>query len=693
MRAVLFLIGTTLFLTGLLADPADASDAPTSNRATSGPGEEHRGDKNGDRALDAFRQFLDEAEKAQKPVPDSHENETKYEESATELRPRYRRPPRIGDLPPDFTREWPKLPASVASAPVKMEPLKVEPAILQATFLEPAENPAPQTLRTNSVETLETEEWDANVPIMIPRNVPMPPDSRPLPVVGGFPNLMESQGLNDRGELSEAVDHEIFVETAGSFVQVPTAYAPIAHATDGNIVPSPCGPNACAPSCDASWGTRYSPNRYASTCRRLFGTPGCIEDPNLCPNCGLLGCRRKSCGRFYIDGWITQGVTLNFDWPEGDVNGLWRFNDVANEYDLNQIYLRFGRRMEKRPGRWDWGARVDLLYGSDYLYTSSVGLETHRFRSIYDDPGAAEYDPARASLRWNSDSGPRRGGTAAMYGLSMPQMYAELFVPLGWGTTIRAGHFYADMGLESAMAPKNFFSTHSYSFMYGMPTTFTGMTVEQQFTRRLALVFGLTQGWDIWESPNKSVGWLGGVRWKTFDGRSRISWMLSADRPSSRDDFRANYALTFRHRLTPRWEYALEHTLGYEENGHSIDSLAGTRDIARWVSVSQSLQWHWTEKLALGLRGEWFRDDGHRRILQRDTDSILGKVNGRDYFGLTLGLNWRPTRYLTVRPEVRYDWSDVSVESEFESFRQKGVFDNGNRGEQLTFGVDMTLRF
>ncbi len=470
----------------------------------------------------------------------------------------------------------------------------------------------------------------------------------------------------------------------------------------------------CAPSCgslafDPGWNamkrhvSTFGPTvgRQASRhVETLFGRWGAARNPYECKQCGLLDCTRKTHGRFYIDGWTSQGTTLNFDNPDGKRNTPLRYNDVANEFVLNQLYLRFGRQIDKHAGRWDWGARVDLLYGSDYLYTSAIGLETRTYSSLYGTDRTPQYDPSSANLRWNANDGPRRYGVpATMYGLSMPQLYAELFIPYGYGTTVRAGHFYADMGYESVMSPNNFFYSHGYGFMFGMPTTFTGITLEQQWTRNLALIAGITQGGDIWESPNKSVGWLGGLRWKAPGARSRFSFMLGADRPSDRDDYRTHYSLVFARSLTPRLEYALEHTFGYEENasgnnasGNNASGNNGSGDSC-WYSIAQCLQWALTDKLALGLRGEWFRDDGHKRVLRREIDPYFGKITGRDYYEITLGLNWRPTRFLTVRPEVRYDWSDVGIESDYSFVRQEGVYDNGKKREQLTFGIDMTVRF
>ena len=56
----------------------------------------------------------------------------------------------------------------------------------------------------------------------------------------------------------------------------------------------------------------------------------------------------------------------------------------------------------------------------------------------------------------------------------MPQLYVEVAAPLLNGVSLKAGHFYANMGYERVAAPDNFFYSHSYSFIFGEPFTFTG---------------------------------------------------------------------------------------------------------------------------------------------------------------------------------------------------------------------------
>ncbi|MDR2441878.1 MAG: porin [Planctomycetaceae bacterium] len=412
----------------------------------------------------------------------------------------------------------------------------------------------------------------------------------------------------------------------------------------------------------------------------------------VCNGCGFSQCINKTVGAWYCDGWLTVGAFMNTHYPDNRNNTPLYYNDRNAEAVMNQLYLTFGRRINSRGGRWDFGGRIDFLYGTDYFYTSSLGLETRRYDYIYSDSSHPTLEPLAADLHWNSNSGVRRGGTVSLYGLSLPQAFAELFIPVGNGVTVKAGHFYSGMGLESAMSPDNFFYSHSYSFMYGSPTTLTGMTATAKLSSRFSALLGFSRGWDIFDKLNDKISGLAGLEWKSFDQRTALSLLIHSGEESFRNgDNRTSYALTVQHQLAPRWYYALEHTFGYEKNGAALNLLDGTRGTARWYSFAQYLQWKWNERFSLGLRGEWFRDHGQSRIQKDFVDSVNFRLEGEDYFQITLGANWKPTRYITIRPEIRYDWSNVVI-TYAETGNQTGIYSNYKK-QMFSFAIDGIFRF
>jgi hypothetical protein len=67
-------------------------------------------------------------------------------------------------------------------------------------------------------------------------------------------------------------------------------------------------------------------------------------------------------------GWIDAGIGANA-WG-APWNGPVTFNDRAWQGMMNQLYLVNERTMDLDANTVDWGGRVDLLYGTDYLFTA-----------------------------------------------------------------------------------------------------------------------------------------------------------------------------------------------------------------------------------------------------------------------------------------------------------------------------------
>ena len=396
---------------------------------------------------------------------------------------------------------------------------------------------------------------------------------------------------------------------------------------------------------------------------------GCAE------SCGPTGCCPDlwtrddflRLGQFYVQGWVDQGFTLNPASPENRFNTPVGFNDRSNDYQMNQLYLVMGRRPNTEGCKFDYGARVDLLYGSDYYYTTAAGLETY-------SNGVTQ--------RWNT-TGPRAGGTAALYGLAMPQLYAEFYLPWRYGTTVKVGHFNTILGYESVMAPQNFFYSHSYMMIYGEPKTHTGFLASYQYAPRLTFHAGMTRGWDSWEDPTDRAGFLGGVSWSSCDGRTNVNFAISSgDEHVGGESNRTVYSLVLMQQLNCRWTYVFQQDYGVQDNGY-IDSQF-TRVPARWYGISQYLFYAMSDVTSLGFRFEWFRDEENSRVLALP---IAGAATGKNYYEATLGINWHPSPRFTVRPEVRWDWSDVTPA------RNNGMYNDFLDKNQFTFATDLVFVF
>jgi hypothetical protein len=378
---------------------------------------------------------------------------------------------------------------------------------------------------------------------------------------------------------------------------------------------------------------------------------------------------RVQYGDFAFYGWLAQGVTINPDDPNNRFNGPLTFNDRANEYQLNQLYVAFEDVVDRCGCAWDIGGRVDLLYGTDYFFVEAAGLETRR----------------DGTPRWNSGDGPRDDGSAALYGFAMPQLYAEVFAPVGSGLSVKMGHFYSIVGYESVMYPQNFFYSHSYAKQYGEPFTHTGLLADYRLGGNWTLLAGFTRGWNNWEDVNGELAFLGGLEWCRPDGRESLRFALHT---GSEDDLGENnrtvYSLVYYRCLPGRSVYVLEHNFGVEDNA----ATRGNDQVpAHWYGISQYFVQQINCETEVGLRVEWFRDEENARVLGIPLDG----GEGGNYVGVSLGANIYPSicNGLQIRPELRWDWSDT----EFQSLGVQGMFDDFTDDDQLTIAVSAGMCF
>ncbi|MDR1922793.1 MAG: porin [Planctomycetaceae bacterium] len=399
---------------------------------------------------------------------------------------------------------------------------------------------------------------------------------------------------------------------------------------------------------------------------------------------------KKNIGWFF-DGFVDAGIFVNNDSPDSKINSIIEYNDQDREFVMNQLYLSLGRKIPARSNQIEFGGQIDLLFGTDYFYTSAVGLETRRTYYQWD---VNTIYPELAVPHWNAAHGARRNNTAALYGLSLPQAFGEIYLPYGYGMTLKAGHFYANMGIESAAATRNFFYTHSYNFMYGQPNTLTGGLLSIKLAQTRSIIFGLTQGWDMFDKQG-DLNITTGFKIHSRDELNSFSFILMSGKQSDTNtNNRTNYTLAINRKLSQRWYYSLEHSFGYEKNGATKSSYYGVNTYmpSKWLSIAQYLKYDINKNLSFGIRAEWFRDDGLARIQGTPVDMLTFYYTGKNYYELTFGLNWRPSQNITIRPEVRFDWSDVKLNwNPLFAQPPSGVYNNQNN--RTAFAIDAIITF
>lgn len=345
--------------------------------------------------------------------------------------------------------------------------------------------------------------------------------------------------------------------------------------------------------------------------------------------------------RLSIGGWIAAGANYNPDHPVDGSNAPASFNNRANEFDLEQFNLFIERQTITNSDEWSVGGRFDFMFGLDTPYIQATG----------------HWDQ---NLIGNND--------LRYYKIALPQLYAEVYAPIANGMTAKIGHFYSIIGYESVASPPNFFYSHSYS-MKSSPFTHTGLLLSYPLQSELTFYSGAVTGADNFDQHFGAWSYLGGFNWNSEDKDISFAFsVLNGDMSETFDDNLTYISMVFQYQLHERMHYVLQHDRGWQANAFG----AGTQT-ADWHSIVQYLMYDIDESLGAGLRAEWFRDQNGVRY-------TAGEAG---YYAVTAGLNWKPLKWLTVRPEIRYDWADSTT----------SAFNMGTENNQFLAGADFIVQF
>ena len=275
---------------------------------------------------------------------------------------------------------------------------------------------------------------------------------------------------------------------------------------------------------------------------------------------------------FELFGYLQQGVTLNPDSPNDRTNGPVLNNYRSNAYQMVGVYLVAERKVNPDCCHVQLGGRIDTLYGTDAAFGLSNGLDA---KIVSDD-------------------------ASRFYKLAFPQIYANLFLPIGPGVSCKVGHFFSPVGNEWLYNTENFFYSHFLSWNI-QPGTHTGLLAETKLLDSIEVRFGPNFGWNTSQDSNDSISWLGSLDWKSPDQRSEVYFAIQTGRQREvvtvADSDVTVYSLIINQDLGDRWHYQFEHDLLLS------DSRTGTAsDDYESYSIANYLFYNIQRSLARGTQ-------------------------------------------------------------------------------------------
>jgi hypothetical protein len=398
--------------------------------------------------------------------------------------------------------------------------------------------------------------------------------------------------------------------------------------------------------------------------------------------------------------WSNAGITYNAASPDNNFNGPVTFGDRSGEFQLNQLNLFIQRAVATEGDAWDFGGRIDAMYGTDSIFTQAYGVPSF------------DVNTAQPKVRnsWDLDILGTNGNR--FYGLALPQAYLESYVPVGNGLNVKAGHFYTPIGYETVPAPDNFFYTHAYTMQYGEPFTHTGFMGNYAVDKNWSVMGGAvtgsaTGGWD--GGFNQQLGnWggIGGATWTSDDkGTSaNISGTYGATSEQNNSTW-ALYSVVLKHNITDKTHLIVQHDHGFANNTYDFATGTPNSVDAQWYGINTHMYYDIKDDLSIGMRGEWFRDQNGLRVCSPGRVSAATNNQGYSYalgsgqlnnstcnaaswYAFTVGMNYKPTKWLNLRPNVRYDWVDGTVAGG----GSYTPFGNGKQS-QFLFSTDFTINF
>lgn len=345
--------------------------------------------------------------------------------------------------------------------------------------------------------------------------------------------------------------------------------------------------------------------------------------------------------RVQVYGWAEASFTASSDERR---NGPLAFNDRANEFLLQQNWLRIERQViTSGTAEPTFGFRSDwILPGADYRFTIARGLFDRQLTA----------DNGRPNL----------------YGVDPIQFYAEAYFPtIAQGLDVKVGRFFCQYGVETTDAPGNALFSHAYTFIFD-PFTHTGVLTTTRLTDALSVQAGLVLGSDDFIDPADQPTYIGSVKWAPSDNRNSLllSVIVGSGRfePVRHFNNPEVFDLVYTHQFNPRLHYSYESLFGFQNRLPSIREGS-----AYWFGILNYLTYDFTSRLSGTTRLEFF-------------DDIQGQRTGFPglYTALTAGLSYRPRRGIILRPELRYDMNDESRPFE----NKHGLF---------TAAIDLILRW
>jgi hypothetical protein len=383
---------------------------------------------------------------------------------------------------------------------------------------------------------------------------------------------------------------------------------------------------------------------------------------------------------FAIWAQLEAGITANPNLGYGQTNVGHLFTDKSNQPVLNQLLVTAEQPLDPKATDYAFGYRVQGMFGTDARYTHFIGeLDTTIKERTQLDVVEAW---VTAHTPWLFDG----------------------------GVDIKVGQFVTYLGAEVIDPSGNYLYSKSYIFNFGLPLKHTGFMTISHVNDTLDVYLGADTGVNTSigsdsGDDNSAFAFQGGFGLNNLlDGKLTVLALthIGPENPDTtyfklaNPSVHPNSDLRYYNDVLFTYKYSDALTLLTEFNFIRDDGFH-----AQAYGAAEYFTYSIDDTLALVGRGEIYRDNNNFFVagfpgnndfvnLERGRPLVKGLVGASSpttYSELTLGLNIKPPvpapiQALTIRPEVRYDYSLNGTKP----------FGNGTDQGQFTFGLDFILK-
>jgi hypothetical protein len=397
-----------------------------------------------------------------------------------------------------------------------------------------------------------------------------------------------------------------------------------------------------------------------------------------------------------IYGWVESGYTYNHRTGSGDSPIILPgpFNhEYGNHYMLNQFVLRAERQVDTK--NFDVGGMIEIMYGSD-----SGRLHPYGGLGFDGSDRSDNGNPNDPDSAGTSEEGLVVTNFNPTWQFDIPQAYVTINLPVGNGLQLMVGKFATILGYESFDAINNPFYSHSYIFS-AEPFTHVGVLGSYQLNDQLGLKLGISRGWDMAMEDNNgcAIDVLGQVSYK-FSKQVNFVFNYTVGPENAGDSSHYRVALDpiVYWQATEALKFGFEGLYIYDGgmNGniedfsdgrtHAYGDIWGAALYAGY-KVNDNLTVNGRVEKVHGLVGTF--EGFNATDLNNDSDTIPAL----SAYEITLGVTVTPMpkdqylKGLSIRPEIRYDFTDSTAHKFFpgpggENFK-----------DQLTFACDVVFQF